>query len=152
MEEAAENLGCGRWRRFFKITLPLTMPGLFAGATIVFIWAFTELGVPLMFDFRRVTSVQIFNGLKDLSGNPTPYALVVVLLAAAILMFALSKGVFGRRAQAIAGKASIGRQPRPLGTVRALVCTLLFTTVTVVAVLPHVAVVLKLVLLHRRVL
>ena len=142
MEEAAENLGCGRWRRFFKITLPLTMPGLFAGATIVFIWAFTELGVPLMFDFSRVTSVQIFNGLKDLSGNPTPYALVVVLLGAAILMFALSKGVFGRRAQALAGKASIGRQPRPLRKVPALACTLIFTTVTVVAVLPHVAVVL----------
>ncbi|MBX3381796.1 MAG: iron ABC transporter permease, partial [Phycisphaeraceae bacterium] len=42
LDEAAENLGAGWWRRFFKITLPLVRPGIFAGATIVFIWAFTE--------------------------------------------------------------------------------------------------------------
>src|SRR6185436_3358084 len=62
--EAAENLGAGPVRRFFRITLPLVRPGLFAGATIVFIWSFTELGTPLMFDFYEVTPVQIFNGLK----------------------------------------------------------------------------------------
>jgi iron(III) transport system permease protein len=59
MEEAAQNLGCTGLRRFFKITLPLIRPGLFAGGTIVFIWAFTELGTPLVFDYDRVTSVQI---------------------------------------------------------------------------------------------
>lgn len=142
MEEAAQNLGCGRWRRFWKITLPLTMPGVFAGATIVFIWAFTELGVPLMFDYSRVTSVQIFNGLKDLSGNPTPYALVVVTLATAILMFALSKVLFGRGAHAVAGKATIGREARHPGRWRAGLCVALFSLVTFVAILPHLAVVL----------
>ncbi|HRJ72397.1 MAG TPA: ABC transporter permease subunit, partial [Terrimicrobiaceae bacterium] len=43
MEEAAENLGCTGFRKFRKITLPLIMPGFFAGGIIVFIWAFTEL-------------------------------------------------------------------------------------------------------------
>src|SRR5690606_35300926 len=60
MEEAAANMGCPAWKRFFLITLPLIRPGLFAGCTIVFIWAFTELGVPLLLDYSRVTSVQIF--------------------------------------------------------------------------------------------
>ena len=41
MEEAAENLGCTGFRKFRRITLPLIMPGLFAGGTIVFIFAFT---------------------------------------------------------------------------------------------------------------
>ena len=36
MEEAAENLGCTGLRRFFKITLPLIPPGVFAGGTIIF--------------------------------------------------------------------------------------------------------------------
>ena len=31
MEEAAQNLGCTGFRRFWKITLPLIHPGLFAG-------------------------------------------------------------------------------------------------------------------------
>src|SRR5437016_5058948 len=58
LNEAAENLGAGPVRRFFRITLPLVRPGLFAGATIVFIWSFTELGTPLMFDYYEVTPIQ----------------------------------------------------------------------------------------------
>ena len=59
MEEAARSLGCRGLRLFRKITLPSILPSVFAAASIVFIWAFTELGVPLMCDFQRVTSVQI---------------------------------------------------------------------------------------------
>jgi len=62
MEQAAQNLGASPWQRFRKITLPLCMPGVFAGASVVFIWSFTELGVPLVFDYQRVASVQIYNG------------------------------------------------------------------------------------------
>jgi len=80
MEQAAQNLGASPWQRFRKITLPLCMPGVFAGASVVFIWSFTELGVPLVFDYQRVASVQIYNGLSDLSTNPTPYGLVAVML------------------------------------------------------------------------
>ncbi|MDR2720988.1 MAG: ABC transporter permease subunit, partial [Puniceicoccales bacterium] len=50
MEEAAGNLGCHGLKRYFKITFPLIRSGVFAGSTLVFIWAFTELGVPLIFD------------------------------------------------------------------------------------------------------
>ena len=31
MDEAAQNLGCPSWKRIFRITLPLIMPGIFAG-------------------------------------------------------------------------------------------------------------------------
>ena len=44
LEEAAANLGCPPLKRLFRVTLPLIMPGVFAGGTITFIWAFTELG------------------------------------------------------------------------------------------------------------
>ncbi|HTO03930.1 MAG TPA: ABC transporter permease subunit [Opitutus sp.] len=54
MEEAAQNLGSTGFRRFRKVTLPLIKPGLFAGGTIVFIWSFTELGTPLVFDYAHV--------------------------------------------------------------------------------------------------
>ncbi len=142
MEEAAENLGCTGFRKFRKITLPLIMPGLFAGGTIVFIWAFTELGVPLMFEFNRVTSVQIFYGIKDIGGNPFPYALVAVMLVTTVLLYAASKFFFGRQSFAMMPKAtSLGGPKKPSPAV-ALFCTLLFSTVTFVAVLPHIGVVL----------
>ena len=142
MEEAAENLGCTGFRRFRKITVPLIMPGLFAGGTIVFIWAFTELGTPLIFDYARVTSVQIYYGLKDIGGNPFPYALVAVMLASSIALYALGKGLFGRAGHAMMARATSTGGPRTLRPTRAILCTTLFAGVTFVAVLPHLGVVL----------
>ncbi len=142
MEEAAENLGCTGFRRFRKITLPLIMPGLFAGGTIVFIWAFTELGTPLVFDYAQVTSVQIYYGLKDIGGNPFPYALVSVMLAASVALYAVGKGLFGGAGHAMMAKATSSGGPRPLPRPAAWACTALFAGVTFVAVLPHLGVVL----------
>lgn len=142
MEEAAQNLGCTGLRRFRRVTLPLIKPGLFAGGTIVFIAGFTELGVPLIFDYSRLTSVQIFYGLKDIGGNPAPYALVTLLLISTTTLYLLGKGLFGRQAYAMMAKASStgGAKPLPLG--KALLCTAFFGGVTALAILPHVGVVL----------
>ena len=142
MEEAAQNLGCTGFRRFFKITLPLIRPGLFAGGTIVFIWTFTELGVPLIFDYPRVTSVQIFYGLKDIGGSPFPYALVAIMLASTTLLYAVGKGLFGRAGHAMMAKATSAGGPRDLPRTRAWLCTVAFAGVTFLAVLPHIGVVL----------
>jgi len=142
MEEAAANLGCPPWKRFWRVTLPLIMPGVFAGGTIVFIWAFTELGVPLVFDFDRVTSVQIFRSLNDLSDNPFPYALVVVMLVFSTLIYTLSKVFFGRSSSTGGGRATTARETvrLPLGT--GLLCAAAFAGITFLAVIPHLGVVL----------
>lgn len=142
LEEAAQNLGCTGVRRFRRITLPLIQPGLFAGGTIVFIWTFTELGTPLIFDYAQVTSVQIYYGLKDIGGNPFPYALVAIMLVSSIALYATGKGLFGRSGHAMMARATSSggsRQP-PRG--RAWLCTALFAGVTFVAVLPHLGVAL----------
>ncbi len=142
MEEAAENLGCTGFRKFRKITLPLIMPGLFAGGTIVFIWAFTELGVPLMFEFTRVTSVQIFGGIKDIGGNPFPFALVAVMLASTVVLYVGGKFLFGRNTYAMMAKATSQGGPRKVGPFGSWMCTLFFAGVTFLAVLPHLGVIL----------
>jgi len=142
MEQAAENLGCPPWKSFFRITLPLAMPGVFAGASIVFIWAFTELGVPLVFDFGRTASVQIFDGLKGLDRNPIPYALTAILLIVATLVFTLSKCVIGR--------SPLGTAPRPKGRSdarrlygwKSVACAALFLGVFMLAAIPHLGVLL----------
>ena len=142
LDEAAENLGAGPVRRFFTIVLPLIRPGLFAGATIVFIWSFTELGTPLMFEYSRVTPVQIFIGLKEIPGSSEPYALTVILLAAAIALYLVGKGVFGRKGHAMYSKASRSASERPLPWWGTIIGTAMFATVTLAAVLPHIGVVL----------
>lgn len=140
MHEAAQNLGAAGVRRFFRITLPLIRPGLFAGGTIVFIWAFTELGTPLVFDYARVTSVQIYHGLKDIGGNPFPFALVGVLLASSLALYAIGKGVFGPRHGATMDRATHASASRRLSRWPALGCTAVVAGVTFVAVLPHLGV------------
>jgi len=142
MEEAAENLGCTGLRKFRRITLPLIMPGLFAGGTIVFIFAFTELGVPLIFDLTRVTSVQIFYGIKEIAGNPFPFALVVVMLACTVLLYAISKLAFGRTGHAMVAKATTGSSARATGPLVSWACALGFAGVTALALLPHLGVIL----------
>lgn len=142
MEEAAANLGCTGGRRFRRITLPLIKPGLFAGATIVFIWTFTELGTPLVFDYNRVTSVQIYEGLKDIGANPFPYALATVMLLTSVALYAVGKGLFGRTSVASAGRATIARTAATYSRGEGWLCTLGFVLVIALAVLPHLGVVL----------
>jgi iron(III) transport system permease protein len=142
LDEAAENLGVGPIRRFFTITLPLIRPGLFAGGTIVFIWSFTELGTPLIFDFYAVTPVQIFNGIKEVSTSAEPYALTVVMLTAAVLLYVLGKSVFGGRAYAMYSKAARASEEVQLTGARALAATAGFALVTCLALLPHLGVIL----------
>ena len=142
MEEAAQNLGCSPWRRLRRITMPLTMPGIFAGGSIVFIWSFTELGVPLVFDYSRVAPVQIYDGLKDLESNPFPYALVAVMLVISSAVFLLSKALLGR--------SRLGTAPRPKGRqtekvlrgAKGWLLTALFLGVFLLASLPHLGVIL----------
>ena len=141
MEQAAENLGCPPWKRFLKITLPLAMPGVFAGSSLVFIWSFTELGVPLVFDYARIAPVQIFDGIKGLESNPVPYALTAVLLVVAGIVFAMAKLVMGR--------APLGTAPRPKGRSngqklrgwKGLACAGLFLGVFLIASVPHAGVI-----------
>lgn len=144
MEEAAENLGCTGFRKFFKVTLPLITPGVFAGGTIVFIWAFTELGVPLIFDYTRVTPVQIFYGIKDIETNPFPYALVAVMLVATVGLYALSRLTVGRKAGDLTmmAKATSRGGARAVSRAAGLACAAAFGLVIGLALLPHFGVVL----------
>lgn len=141
MEEAAENLGCIGLRKFRKITLPLIMPGLFAGGTIVFIFAFTELGVPLIFDYARVTSVQIFYGIKEIAGNPFPFALVVVMLVSTLLLYSASRLFFGRSAHAMMSKATVISGARLTSPFMSWFSLAAFAGVTLFALLPHLGVI-----------
>jgi iron(III) transport system permease protein len=133
---------CKGIKQFFAITLPLIRPGLFAGCTLVFIWSFTELGVPLIFDYNRVTSVQIFNGLKKIGGDPFPYALVTVMLFFSVTFYILGKGLFGRKTFAMMAKATHAReQKRPSNWIQ-LFCFSYFAFISTMALLPHLAVIL----------
>jgi iron(III) transport system permease protein len=142
LEHAAANLGASRWTVFRRVTLPLIRPGIFAGCTLTVIWSFTELGTPLMFGFNTITPVQIFEQITDVADNPLPFALVVVTLAVAVTLYLTGKVFLGRSYDSATTKASVASAPRKLAGWRAAGACLPFVMVLVMALLPHVSVIL----------
>lgn len=142
MEEAAQNLGAGAWRTFRKITLPLLMPGFFAGATIVFIASFTELGTPLMLGCTRCAAVQIYDEIKEINASPFPYALVTVVLAASVLLYGAMKLFLGGRAYAMQSKAATVQTAKKTKGLGSFLAALPFAAVSFLALLPHAGVLL----------
>ena len=139
--EAAADSGCVGFRRFRRIVLPLIMPGIFAGGTIVFIWSFTELGTPLMFHYGRVTAVQVFDGIGEVDANAMPHALVTVMMLAAASLYLLARTTFGRKAYAMTSKAGVAARSRPLRGWAGAGVVAVFAGVALVSVLPHLGVI-----------
>ena len=142
LDEAAQNLGANVWTRFRRITLPLVMPGLFAGCTLVFIAAFTELGTPLILNYTRCAAVQVYDELKEISASPFPYALVTVVLFASVSLYGLTRLLFGGRAYAMQAKASTPHTPKPLRGFADAFAALPFLAVALLALIPHAGVLL----------
>ena len=44
--DAANDLGANRWQRFCKVTLPLSLPGVVSGITLVFLPAVSSFVIP----------------------------------------------------------------------------------------------------------
>jgi len=84
LEEAATNLGAGRLRVFFTVTLPVVTPAILSGALVVFYLCIENFGVPVLIgEDYKVLSVQAYNEfISELGGNPSMAgALSMILLA-----------------------------------------------------------------------
>lgn len=141
-EEAAENLGANGWRLWRTVTLPLLLPGYFAGALIVFIFALTDLGTPLVFNYNDVAAVRIFDAKSTL--NPSAYVIAFWLTLVAAIVFWVSRRVLDQGSSRIATLSrgtTAGRERQASGWERVLVYAV-FAIVLFAAMLPHIGVVL----------
>ena len=142
LEEAAENLGASRFQIFRKITLPLMMPGYFAGAILVFIWAFTDLGTPLIFDYNEVIAVKIFRQVNDANVNPMGYALVVLIIVLTALAFYASKRWTGSKHYEMLGRGHVTSREVDAKWGMRCIIYLFIGGLTFMALLPHISVIL----------
>jgi len=142
LEEAARNMGANGVKLFRTVTFPLILPGYFAGAIIVFIWAFTDLGTPLVFEYREVVAVQIFNMVTDLHQNPMGYTFVVVVIAVTLFFFYLSKRILGGGRYEMLGRGHVASGTRPASARLIVIAYVSVLAVTALALLPHFGVVL----------
>jgi len=141
-EEASYNLGAGFATTFRKITFPLLMPGYFAATSIIFIWALTDLGTPLVFEFPEVISVQIFNSIKDINTNPQGYALVFLVILITLVLFILTKRMMENKTYT-SGRTTVNVIEKPL---RGKSLGIVYTSVILlllVSLMPHISIILS---------
>lgn len=142
MEEAARNVGASGFTLFRRVVFPLMLPGYFAGAIIVFIWAFTDLGTPLIFEYRQVVPVQIFNMLSDIHENPMGYVLVVLMIVMSVGFFYLSKSAMGGRRYEMMVRGHVASAVKPASRALTLAIYAGILGLTLAALIPHISVVL----------
>ena len=86
MEEAAQNLGSYGMRLFRRIVFPLAMPGYIAGAALVFIKVFDDLGTPLLLNVNNMLAPQAFLRISSIGiSDPMGYVISFILVAFSIL-------------------------------------------------------------------
>ncbi|MEM9279605.1 MAG: ABC transporter permease subunit [Pseudomonadota bacterium] len=86
LNEAAADLGSKPTNTFFKVTLPLTMPGIVAGSLLVFIPATGEFVIPDLLGGGNVLMIgrQLYNDF-NLPDWPLASAVAIVLLFLLVL-------------------------------------------------------------------
>lgn len=140
LEEMASTLGIKRWRQMKDIIWPLARPGYFAGAIIVFIWALTDLGTPLLAGFHETLPVRIFTMVTDVNENPVGFALVFVVIMLTVAIFLLSKLAFSGKKYEMMARGHVTSSVRKLGFFKAMPCYALLIAVVTLALLPHLSV------------
>lgn len=96
--EAARNVGASRWRAFWSITFPLTLPGLYAGLVIIFTLNFSAFAIPLMVGANNTQMIGLVIYREALLNNDLPFAssLSVVMIIANTAILSGMAFVFGR--------------------------------------------------------
>ena len=81
MEESAQNLGSHGMRLFRRIVLPLSMPGYVAGASLVFLKVFDDLGTPLLLNVNNMLAPQAYLRISSIGiEDPMGYVIAVILV------------------------------------------------------------------------
>ena len=139
MEESAQNLGCHGFRLFRRIVFPLAMPGYVAGASLVFIKVFDDLGTPLLLNVNDMLAPQAYLRISSIGiSDPMGYVISVVLIACSLLALWVSALAMRGKDYATVQRGGGGlakRRLKPLEMVAAYGVVLL---ILVLVLAPHI--------------
>ncbi|HYM68816.1 MAG TPA: iron ABC transporter permease [bacterium] len=96
LEEAAGNLGAGRWHVWTRVILPLLTPALVAGSLLVFMVSMASYTAPLIFGVDRTMTMQIY--ISRTNGDLTLASVQATILSAVSIGFLVAMRWYqGRR-------------------------------------------------------
>lgn len=108
VELAAMSLGCGPVKTFWKVTFPLSLPGVISGCALVFTMSMTSYVIPKLLGgakFRMMATMVV----QEINTNfdwPMASAISYILLAAILLAQVLISGSTGRYMKRVGGGKS----------------------------------------------
>jgi iron(III) transport system permease protein len=121
LEESAQNLGASGLRLFRKIVLPLSMPGYVAGAALVFIKVFDDLGTPLLLNVNDMLAPQAYLRITAVGiSDPMGYVISVILVVFSALSLWISLSTMRHKDYASVQKGGGGLMKRDLQPIEKL--------------------------------
>lgn len=96
--EAAQDLGAGAWTRFWRITFPLSLPGIFSGSALVFIPVLGMFAIPELLGGKD--DWMVGNMIKEafLGTRDWPFgSMLSLMLTLAVLAIAGAAAMFARK-------------------------------------------------------
>ncbi|MFT3819445.1 MAG: iron ABC transporter permease [Rubrivivax sp.] len=143
MEEAALNLGCRGWRLFRRVIFPLAAPGFAAGASLVFVKVFDDLGTPLVLGQTNLLAPQAYLRITQVGlEDPLGYVISVIMIVFSIAAMVLSARLLAGRDYATTQKGGGGLRRRRLSRGGALAAYGWIALVLAVVLSPHLGVLL----------
>ncbi|KNE25487.1 ABC transporter permease [Achromobacter spanius] len=143
MEEAAFNLGSRGFRLFRRVIFPLALPGYVAGASLVFVKVFDDLGTPLVLGTTNMLAPQAYLRITQVGlEDPLGYVISVIMIAFSILALWLSARVLKGRDYSTLQKGGNSIQKRKLGPLESVLAYGWIILVLMLVLSPHMGVLL----------
>lgn len=143
MEEAAVNLGAKGWRLFWRVIFPLGLPGYIAGASLVFVKVFDDLGTPLVMGVTNMLAPQAYLRITQVGlDDPLGYVISVIMIAFSILALWLSARVMKGRDYSTLQKGGSSIQQRTLSKWQSIGAYVWIALVLLLVLSPHIGVLL----------
>ena len=143
MEEAAFNLGSRGFRLFRRVIFPLALPGYVAGASLVFVKVFDDLGTPLVLGTTNMLAPQAYLRITQVGlEDPLGYVISVIMVGFSILALWLSARVLKGRDYSTLQKGGNSIQKRKLGPMESVLAYGWIILVLPLVLSPHIGVLL----------
>ena len=92
VEDAACNMGAGRWKTFWTVTFLLSLPGIISGALLVFIQSLEDFSNPATIGGDYTTlSIEVYNIITGSYDMRKGSVLALLLLLPAVIAYLLNK-------------------------------------------------------------
>jgi iron(III) transport system permease protein len=143
MEESAMNLGSSGFRLFRRVIFPLAMPGFVAGAALVFVKVFDDLGTPLVLGTTNMLAPQAYLRITSIGlDDPLGYVISFIMIAFSILALWLSARVLKGKDYSTTQKGGNSLQRRNLTRGQSFLAYGWIAVVLLVVLSPHLGILL----------